>query len=198
MPSFISKNMSRPPFPKRDICPIFLCGKPRRWRLTPCPSSACQPPSGARLVLEPSSVIIASRSASGSDPRARDTNLAGPSAAEPDRTLELVREPPSPLFGLCLSGMLPDLAMWCLYRVLVSRVTILKPCDSVLVSRAVGGTHLKWRETACGPSRWPVRMESIGEHRGVVTAIGAEVASVLAAVSCAYPLVEQPPPYLNL
>ena len=50
-------------------------------------------------------------------------------------------------------------------------------------SRAVGGTHLKWRETACGPSRWPVRMESIGEHRGVVTAIGAEVASVLAAVS---------------
>ena len=54
-------------------------------------------------------------------------------AAEPDRTLELVREPPSPLFGLCLSGMLPDLAMWCLYRVLASRVTIVKPCESRLV-----------------------------------------------------------------
>ena len=42
-------------------------------------------------------------------------------------------------------------------------------------------------------------MESIGEHRGVVTAIGAEVlASVLAAVCRAYPLVEQPPPDLTL
>ena len=41
-------------------------------------------------------------------------------------------------------------------------------------------------------------MESIAEHRGVVTAIGAEVASVLAAVCHAYPLVEQPPPDLNL
>ena len=41
-------------------------------------------------------------------------------------------------------------------------------------------------------------MESIGEHLGVVTAIGAEVASVLAAVCRAYPLVEQPPPDLNL
>ena len=41
-------------------------------------------------------------------------------------------------------------------------------------------------------------MESIGEHGGVVTAIGAEVASVLAAVSHAYPLAEQPPPDLNL
>ena len=41
-------------------------------------------------------------------------------------------------------------------------------------------------------------MESIGEHGGVVTAIGAEVASVLAAVSRAYPLAEQPPPDLNL
>ena len=76
---------------------------------------------------------IGSRSASGSDPRARDTNLAGPSAAEPDRTLELVRMMPDPLFGLCLIGMLPDLAMWCLYGDLASRVTILKPCDLVLV-----------------------------------------------------------------
>ena len=43
-------------------------------------------------------------------------------------------------------------------------------------------------------------MESIGEHLGVVTAIGAEVASVLATVCRAYPLplVEQPPPDLNL
>ena len=38
-----------------------------------------------------------------------------PSAAEPDRTLELVRELLSRPFGLCLIGMLPDLAMWCLY-----------------------------------------------------------------------------------
>ena len=70
-------------------------------------------------MLEPSSVTIGPRSASGSDPRARDTNLAGPSAAEPDRTLELVRKKCGPLFGLCLSGMLPDLAMWCLYGDLV-------------------------------------------------------------------------------
>ena len=56
-----------------------------------------------------------------------------PTAAEPDRTLKLVRKMPDPLFGLCLIGMLPDLAMWCLYGDLVSRVTILKPCESRLV-----------------------------------------------------------------
>ena len=38
-----------------------------------------------------------------------------PTAAEPDRTLELVRESLSSSLGLYLIGMLPDLAMWCLY-----------------------------------------------------------------------------------
>ena len=57
-----------------------------------------------------------------------------PSAAEPDRTLELVREPQPRSFGLCLIGMLPDLAMWCLYRVLETLELILKPCDLVLVT----------------------------------------------------------------
>ena len=41
-------------------------------------------------------------------------------------------------------------------------------------------------------------MESIDEHLAVVIAIGAEVASILAAVCRAYPLVEQPPPDLVL
>ena len=41
-------------------------------------------------------------------------------------------------------------------------------------------------------------MESIGEHRGVVTAIGAEVASVLDAADRAYPLAEHPHSDLNL
>ena len=41
-------------------------------------------------------------------------------------------------------------------------------------------------------------MESIAEHRGVVTAIGAEVASVLAAVFRAYPLAEHLHSDLNL
>ena len=48
------------------------------------------------------------------------------------------------------------------------------------------------------PSRRPIRMESIAEHRGVVTAIGAEVASVLAAVFRAYPLAEHLHSDLNL
>ena len=38
-----------------------------------------------------------------------------PTAAEPDRTLKLVREFLSRPLGLYLIGMLPDLAMWCLY-----------------------------------------------------------------------------------
>ena len=41
-------------------------------------------------------------------------------------------------------------------------------------------------------------MESIGEHRGVVTAIGAKVASVLDAADRAYPLAEHPHSDLNL
>ena len=47
--------------------------------------------------------------------------------------VKLVREIPSPPYGLSLIGMLPDLAMWCRYGDLVSRVTILTPCDTMLV-----------------------------------------------------------------
>ena len=36
-------------------------------------------------------------------------------------------------FGFPLSRMLPDLAMWCLYGDLEGEVTIVKPCDLVLV-----------------------------------------------------------------
>ena len=65
--------------------------------------------------------------------RARETNLAGPPATEPRQALELVRKICGPPYGLSLIGMQPDLAIWCRYGDLVSRVTILTPCDTMLV-----------------------------------------------------------------
>ena len=64
--------------------------------------------------------------------RANGTTLAGSLSTESEKVVELVREPPSRSYRLSLSGMLPDLAMRCLYRVLVFEATILKRSDSVI------------------------------------------------------------------
>ena len=61
-----------------------------------------------------------------------------------------------------------------------------------------GGTKLKRQRHSVWTSRWSVGPQSIGEHRSVVTTIGAEVASVLAAAFRAYPLAEHPHSDLNL
>ena len=52
--------------------------------------------------------------------------------------------------------------------------------------RAVGGTNLKWRQHSVWTTRSPIHSESIGTHRSVVTAIGAEDASALAMVCDPY------------
>ena len=72
-----------------------------------------------------------------------------------------------------------------------------RPGDQPLLPYA-GGTNLKRLRHSVWTWRWSIGPESIGEHRGVVTAIGAEVASVLAVGSRAYPLAEHPHPDLNL
>ena len=61
-----------------------------------------------------------------------------------------------------------------------------------------GGSNLSRLQHCVWTWRWSVGPESIGEHRGVVTAIGAEVASVLAVVFRAYLLAEYPHSDLNL
>ena len=61
-----------------------------------------------------------------------------------------------------------------------------------------GGTNLKRLRHSVWTSRWSFGQECIDEHRGVVTAIGTEVASVSAVVTRAYPLAENPHPDLNL
>ena len=109
-----------------------------------------------------------------------------------------VRELCSPFYGCSLSRTLPELAIRCLYGDLVSRVTIVMPCGSALVPVQPGGTNLKWRRDSVWAWRWPFSSESINEHRGVVTAISADVASVLAVVVRAYPLAEHPHSDLNL
>ena len=60
-----------------------------------------------------------------------------------------------------------------------------------------GGTNLKRLRHSVWTSRWSVGPQSIDEHRGVVTAIGTEVASVSAVVSRAYLLAEHPHSELN-
>ena len=64
--------------------------------------------------------------------RANVTTLAGSLSTESEKVVELVREPPSRSYRLSLSGMLPGLAMWCLYGDLVRQVTIVTPCESVI------------------------------------------------------------------
>ena len=64
--------------------------------------------------------------------RANGTTLAGSLSTESEKVVELVRALCSPVYRLSLSGMLPDLAMRCLYRLLATQVTIVKRCDSVM------------------------------------------------------------------
>ena len=64
--------------------------------------------------------------------RANGTTLAGSLSTESEKVVELVRPFRSPPYRLSLSGMLPELAMWCLYGVLEGEATIVKRCDSVM------------------------------------------------------------------
>ena len=94
-----------------------------------------------------------------------------------------MREKCSPCYGCSLSRTLPELAIRCLYRVLASRVTIVMPCESALIPvpsaapRARRLSGREWRPRATVPT------ESIGEHRGAVMGIGADIADAISAVS---------------
>ena len=89
--------------------------------------------------------------------------------------------------------------MMMLRRYLVTEEPILKPCASRLDTVPSAAPFEVAERQRVGPREGQLAWNpSVGEHRGVVTAIGAEVASVLAAVFRAYPLAEHPPSDLNL
>ena len=94
-----------------------------------------------------------------------------------------MRQPPGQPFSRSLSCTLPELAIRCLYGDLVSRVTIVMPCESALIPvpsaapRARRLSGREWRPRATVPT------ESIGEHRGAVMGIGADIADAISAVS---------------
>ena len=117
--ALIIKNMSRPPFPKTGLSSPFSVRQTPPLAPQPVPvlgmSAAVRGEARARAFVRDHRVTLSEWERSS---RARH-QPGWLTAAEPDRTLELVREMPDPLFGLCLSGMLPDLAMWCLYGDLV-------------------------------------------------------------------------------
>ena len=95
-------------------------------------------------------------------------------------------------FGSSLSRILPELAMRCLYGDLVCGVTIVMPSESALVpvpsaapkARRLSGRE--WRPRATVPT------ESIGEHRGAVTAIDGDIADAISTVSDLPPVCEHP------
>ena len=84
--------------------------------------------------------------------------------------------------------MLPEVAMMILYRLLVYCVTILKRCDTALIPVPSAAPIWSARERAYEQKRSSFATESTSRHRGVLTVIGAEVASTLAVVFCPYPL----------
>ena len=63
----------------------------------------------------------------------------------------------------------------CLFRLLVSLVTIVKRCDSAFVPVPSAAPKARRLGHSVSTSRSPVGTESIGEHLEVVTGIGAEV-----------------------
>ena len=79
--------------------------------------------------------------------------------------------------------MLPQLAFMCLYGDLEGEVTIVKPCDSAFVPVPSAAPMARRPWHTYGTSRSPFRTESIGEHLGVVTGIGADIANAMSAVA---------------
>ena len=71
----------------------------------------------------------------------------------------------------------------CLYRVLASRVTILKRCDSAFVPVPSAAPKARHLGHSVSTSLSPVHTESIGEHLEVVTGIGDEVGNAMSTHS---------------
>ena len=137
-----------PPFTNEDLQPpVTLEKSPRvlkKCGTVPsitCPSSTWQPPVEARLVLGLSCVTIYTINhaqrlrtvLARTGPSGQAANMAGPPASEPRRALELVRALRSGSFNYSLSRTLSEVAMECLYGLLVPRVTIVKRCDIIVV-----------------------------------------------------------------
>ena len=75
-----------------------------------------------------------------------------------------------------------------LYGVLVALEPILKRSDTALIPVPSAAPIWSARERAYEQKRSSFATESTSRHRGVLTVIGAEVASTLAVVFCPYPL----------
>ena len=94
-----------------------------------------------------------------------------------------MRELCSPCYSCSLSRTLPELAIRCLYGDLERLMIIVMPCESALIPvpsaapRARRLSGREWRPRATVPT------ESIGEHRGAVMGIGADIADAISAVS---------------
>ena len=73
-----------------------------------------------------------------------------------------MREPPPRFNGFSLSGILSELALMCLYGGLVSRVTIVTLCESVLVAVHAGGMQGERLRDSVWTSQSPV---VLGTHR---------------------------------
>ena len=78
----------------------------------------------------------------------------------------------------------------CLFRVLVSLVTIIKRCDSAFVPVPPAAPRRGVRGTTYGTSRSSVGTESFREHDSIDTGIGAEHADATSALSDALPVSE--------
>ena len=80
----------------------------------------------------------------------------------------------------------------CRYGELVSRVSIVKPCDSAFV--AVPSAAPK--ASRLGHSPWPQRSSVgtvfIASHLGIIAGISADDGSTMGALTDAYPVVEHP------
>ena len=84
----------------------------------------------------------------------------------------------------------------CLFRLLVSLVTIVKRCDSAFVPVPSAAPRRGVCGTTYGTSRSSVGTESFREHDSIVTGIGAEHADATSALSDAFPVSEGARPYL--
>ena len=92
--------------------------------------------------------------------------------------------------GSSPSRTLPELAIMCLYCVLVSLVTIVKRCNSAFVPVPSAAPRRGVCGTTYGTSRSSVRTESIHEHNSIVTGIGAEHDDATSALSDALPALQ--------
>ena len=115
---------------------------------------------------------------------ARDPLTVGPLCAETRQDLQTVRQPQPRSYSLSLNRILPELAMRCLYGDLEGQETIVMPWNTAFIPVPSAAPIWSAQERAYEQKRSSFATESTSRHRGVLTVIGAEVASTLAVVFC--------------